>query len=307
MVNPDWNLPSFDVRKFQTTLAKAAEAVNLTLERMLEMHDDPEAGLVEAMRYAVLDGGKRIRPFLTLASADLFNVRPEQALRVAAAVEMVHCYSLVHDDLPAMDDDDLRRGQPTCHIQYGEATAILAGDALLTKAFEVLAGDDTHPDPHVRSDLVLALARAAGQDGMVGGQMLDLVAESHELNMPEITRLQRMKTGMLIAVSCEAGAILGKATEGAKHALHAYAHDLGLAFQIADDLLDVEGDEKTLGKKTGKDEKAGKATFVSLLGLERARAQAELLVVQACEHLDLFGEKADSLKNLAAFVIKRRT
>lgn len=291
---------------FQATLGTSAEAVNLTLERLLEMHDDPEAELIEAMRYAVLDGGKRIRPFLTMASANLFNVKPERALRVAAAVEMVHCYSLVHDDLPAMDDDELRRGQPTCHIKFGEATAILAGDALLTKAFEVLADEDTHPDSHVRADLVMALAKAAGPEGMVGGQMLDLVAESQTLNMPEITRLQRMKTGMLIAISCEAGAILGKASEGAKHALHAYAHDLGLAFQIADDLLDVEGDEKTVGKKTGKDEKAGKATFVSLLGLERARAQAEMLVVQACEHLDLFGEKADSLRNLAEFVIKRR-
>jgi farnesyl diphosphate synthase len=294
------------VNDFQTTLGASAEAVNLTLERLLVMHDDPEAELIEAMRYAVLDGGKRIRPFLTLTSAGLFNVKPERALRVAAAVEMIHCYSLVHDDLPAMDDDELRRGQPTCHIKFGEATAILAGDALLTKAFEVLADEDTHADAHVRVDLVMALARAAGPEGMVGGQMLDLVAESHSLNMPEITRLQRMKTGMLIAVACEAGAILGKASNGAKLALHAYAHDLGLAFQIADDLLDVEGDEKTLGKKTGKDEKAGKATFVSLLGLERARAQAEMLVAQACEHLDLFGEKADSLKNLAEFVIKRR-
>jgi len=306
--NPVWYRLTWikNLSDFQKTLSASAGAVNLTLERMLEMHDDPEAGLIEAMRYAALDGGKRIRPFLTLSSAALFNVEPARALRVAAAIEMVHCYSLVHDDLPAMDDDDLRRGQPTCHIRFGEATAILAGDALLTKAFEVLADDKTHPDPHVRSNLVLALAKAAGPEGMVGGQMLDLVAESQSLNMPEITRLQRMKTGMLIAVACEAGAILGKATDGATHALHAYAHDLGLAFQIADDLLDVEGDEKTVGKKTGKDEKAGKATFVSLLGLERARAQAEMLIVQACEHLDLFGEKADSLRNLAEFVIKRR-
>ncbi len=291
---------------FTNILGESAEAVNLVLERMLEMHDDPEAELIEAMRYSALDGGKRIRPFLTISSADLFNVKPERALRVAAAIEMVHCYSLIHDDLPAMDDDDVRRGQPTCHIKFGEATAILAGDALLTKAFQVLAEDETHPDAHVRSELVLALSKAAGPEGMVGGQMLDLIAEESDLNMPEITRLQRMKTGMLIAVSCELGAILGKATEGAKHALHAYAHDLGLAFQIADDLLDVEGDEKTVGKKTRKDQEAGKATFVSLLGVERAREQAQVLVDQACEHLDLFGEKADSLKSLAEFVIKRR-
>ncbi len=292
---------------FLNTLRKSAEAVNLTLERLLEMHDDPEAELIEAMRYAVLDGGKRIRPFLTVSSADLFNVETERSLRVAAAIEMVHCYSLVHDDLPAMDDDELRRGQPTCHVKYGEATAILAGDALLTRAFEVLADDKTHPDPHVRSDLVMALSKAAGPAGMVGGQMLDLIAEESDLNMPEITRLQRMKTGMLIAVSCEAGAVLGKATQGASHALHAYAHDLGLAFQIADDLLDVEGDEKTVGKMTGKDEEAGKATFVSLLGAERAREQAQMLVAQACEHLDLFGEKADSLKNMARFVVDRNS
>ncbi len=292
---------------FLNTLRKSAEAVNLTLERLLEMHDDPETELIEAMRYAVLDGGKRIRPFLTVSSADLFNVETERSLRVAAAIEMVHCYSLVHDDLPAMDDDELRRGQPTCHVKYGEATAILAGDALLTRAFEVLADDKTHPDPHVRSDLVMALSKAAGPAGMVGGQMLDLIAEESDLNMPEITRLQRMKTGMLIAVSCEAGAVLGKATQGASHALHAYAHDLGLAFQIADDLLDVEGDEKTVGKMTGKDEEAGKATFVSLLGAERAREQAQMLVAQACEHLDLFGEKADSLKNMARFVVDRNS
>jgi farnesyl diphosphate synthase len=272
---------------------------------MLKMRDDPEADLIKAMRYAVLEGGKRIRPFLTLATADLFNVERERALRVAAAIEMVHCYSLVHDDLPSMDDDELRRGQPTCHNKFGEATAILTGDALLTKAFEVLAGDDTHSDPHVRSDLVMALAKAAGPEGMVGGQMLDLIAESESLNTPEITRLQRMKTGMLIAVSCEAGAILGKASDSAKQALHAYAHDLGLAFQIADDLLDVEGDERTVGKKTGKDEEAGKATFVSLLGVDRARDQAEVLVTQACEHLDLFGEKADPLRSIAQFIIKR--
>ncbi len=292
---------------FLNSLRKSAEAVNLTLERLLEMHDDPEAELIEAMRYAVLDGGKRIRPFLTVSSADLFNVETERSLRVAAAIEMVHCYSLVHDDLPAMDDDELRRGQPTCHVKYGEATAILAGDALLTRAFEVLADDKTHPDPHVRSDLVMALSKAAGPAGMVGGQMLDLIAEESDLNMPEITRLQRMKTGMLIAVSCEAGAVLGKATQGASHALHAYAHDLGLAFQIADDLLDVEGDENTVGKRTGKDEEAGKATFVSLLGAERAREQAQMLVAQACEHLDLFGEKADSLKNMARFVVDRNS
>lgn len=293
------------MNNFAKVLAENAEAVNKTLGDLLVLHDDPEVRLLEAMRYSALDGGKRLRPFLVMASASLFNVDPSRSLRAAAAVEMVHCYSLVHDDLPAMDDDDLRRGQPTCHVRFDEATAILAGDALLTKAFEVLADEKTHPDATVRADLVLSLSKAAGSEGMVGGQMLDLYAEDHELKMPEITRLQRMKTGMLIAVSCDMGAILGKATKGARHALHHYAHDIGLAFQIVDDLLDVEGDEKTVGKKTGKDAAAGKATFVSLLGPDRARDQAELLVDQAGEHLDLFGKKADSLKDLANFVIQR--
>jgi farnesyl diphosphate synthase len=244
---------------------------------------------------------------MVTASARLFAVAESCALRAAAAVEMVHCYSLVHDDLPAMDDDDLRRGQPTCHVRFDEATAILAGDALLTRAFEVLADVPTHPDPHVRSQLVLALARAAGAEGMVGGQMLDLLAENASLDMPEITRLQRMKTGALIAFACEAGAILGKAAEPARHALRAYAHDLGLAFQIADDLLDVEGTAAEVGKKTGKDAAAGKATFVSLLGVERAKAQAQMLAEQACRHLEMFDEKADYLRELARFVVTRRT
>ena len=286
-------------------MADNAKAVNEVLDELLEAGDGPEARVVEAMRYTALGGGKRIRPFLVTASSDLFNVDPPSALRAAAAIEMVHCYSLIHDDLPAMDDDDLRRGKATCHIKFDEATAILAGDALLTKAFEVLADDKTHGNSTVRAELILVLAKAAGDAGMVGGQMLDLVAADHALNMPEITRLQRMKTGALIAVSCEAGAILGRASEKAHHALHAYAHDIGLAFQIADDLLDVEGDEKEVGKKTGKDAAAGKATFVSLLGRERAREQAGLLADQAAAHLDLFEEKGRLLRDLANFVVNR--
>ena len=290
----------------QKGMAESARAVSEMLDRLLKMGDGREARLMEAMRYSSLGGGKRIRPFMVTASARLFAVAESCALRVAAAVEMVHCYSLVHDDLPAMDDDDLRRGQPTCHIRFDEATAILAGDALLTRAFEVLADIPTHPDPQVRSQLVLALARAAGADGMVGGQMLDLLAEKASLDVPEITRLQRMKTGALIAFACEAGAILGKAAEPARHALRAYAHDLGLAFQIADDLLDVEGTAAEVGKKTGKDAAAGKATFVSLLGVERAKAQAQMLAEQACRHLEMFDEKADYLRELARFVVDRR-
>ena len=291
---------------FKETLEHNAVAVAKTLNALLPATDGPESRLVEAMRYATLDGGKRVRPFLVMSSARLFNVDDRHALRVAAAVEMVHCYSLVHDDLPAMDDDTLRRGKPTCHIKFDEATAILVGDALLTKAFEVLGDDDTHPDSGVRSDLVVELARAAGDEGMVGGQMLDLLAENDNLGVPEITRLQRLKTGMLIGFACESGAILGKATKGARQALHGYAHDLGLAFQIVDDLLDVEGSTEELGKRAGKDEEAGKATFVSLLGVERARAQADLLGEQAAQHLELFAEKAEPLRELARFVVNRR-
>jgi farnesyl diphosphate synthase len=290
----------------QKAMAENARAVSEMLDRLLKVGDGREARLMEAMRYSSLGGGKRIRPFMVTAGARLFAVAESCALRAAAAVEMVHCYSLVHDDLPAMDDDDLRRGQPTCHVRFDEATAILAGDALLTRAFEVLAEIPTHPDPQVRSQLVLALAKAAGADGMVGGQMLDLLAENERLDMPEITRLQRMKTGALIAFACEAGAILGKAAEPARHALRAYAHDLGLAFQIADDLLDVEGTAAEVGKKTGKDAAQGKATFVSLLGIERAKAQAQMLAEQAGRHLEMFDEKADYLRELARFVVLRR-
>jgi len=293
---------------FQKQLRENAKAVTDLLDKLLPIDDEkPESKLIEAMRYASLSSGKRIRPFLVVSSAEIFGVASQSSLRAAAAIEMVHCYSLVHDDLPAMDDDDLRRGQPTCHIKYDEATAILAGDALLTKAFEVIAEEATHADPQVRANLVLGLAKAIGEEGMVGGQMLDLLAEQRELDMPEITRLQRMKTGMLIGISCEAGAILGKSSEQNRHALHAYAHDLGLAFQIVDDLLDVEGTAEEVGKQTGKDVDAGKATFVSLLGQERARDQADMLAQQAIQHLDLFKEQADPLRELARFVVERRT
>ena len=292
---------------FKEALDETARLVTAALDRLLPLEDKPESRLMEAMRYATLSEGKRVRPFLVISSARLFNVSESCALRVAAAVEMVHCYSLVHDDLPAMDDDELRRGRPTCHVEFDEATAILVGDALLTKAFRVLSELDTHPDPAVRSELVTAMARAIGEEGMVGGQMLDLKAENANLGMAEVTRLQRMKTGMLIAFACESAAILGKAPEPARHALHAFVHDLGLAFQIVDDLLDVEGDEKELGKKTGKDAAAGKATFVSLMGRDRARAQAEMLSGQATQHLEMFAEKADPLRELARFIVRRRS
>ena len=291
---------------FEKSLAESARAVAAMLDRLLPPVEALEGRLIDAMRYATLGGGKRVRPFMVASSAQLFNVSETAALRVAAAIEMVHCYSLVHDDLPAMDDDNLRRGQPTCHVKFDEATAILAGDALLTMAFEVLADPDTHADPRVCCELVSTLARAAGMNGMVGGQMLDLMAEDDDLDMMAITRLQRLKTGALIEFSCEAGAVLGKAPEPARAALRAYAHDVGLAFQIVDDLLDVEGDEAEVGKKTGKDAEAGKATFVSLLGVERARSQAEMLTEQAVQHLDPFREAADPLRDLARFVFNRR-
>ncbi|HXO03113.1 MAG TPA: farnesyl diphosphate synthase, partial [Stellaceae bacterium] len=237
----------------------------------------------------------------------LFSVAQHSALQAAAAIELVHSYSLVHDDLPAMDDSDLRRGRPTCHKAFDDATAVLAGDGLLTMAFEALSHPDTHDSPAVRCELVAALAGAAGATGMVGGQMIDLIAETRTLDIGAITRLQRMKTGALIAFACEAGAILAKAPHELRVALRGYAHDLGLAFQIADDLLDVEGSAEETGKPVGADAAAGKATFVSILGIERARAQAELLINQAVAHLDLFGQRAELLRQVARFVIDRRT
>ena len=292
--------------RLQTALAAATAEVEATLQSLLPLPEGPELRLLEAMRYATLGGGKRMRPFIVLQSASLFAVSHSSALRAAAAVEMVHCYSLVHDDLPAMDDDDLRRGRPTVHKQFDEATAILAGDALLTRAFDLLAHPLTHGDATVRSDLVLALAEASGAWGMVGGQMLDLLAEKTQLDVGGITRLQRLKTGALIAFAAEAGAILGKAPIPARNALRAYAHDLGLAFQIADDLLDAQGTTEEVGKRTGKDAARGKATFVSLLGAERARAQARMLADQAAKHLDLFAEKAELLRDVARWVVDRR-
>lgn len=283
-----------------------AEDVVDTLARLLPAPNGLEGRVAEAMSYATLVGGKRLRPFLVVSSARLFGVDGEPALRVAAAIEMVHCYSLVHDDLPAMDDDDLRRGRPTCHIQFDEATAILAGDALLTYAFEVLAGAETHPDPTVRCELVSGLAVAAGPAGMVGGQMIDLAAADNDLDLAGISRLQNLKTGALIAFSCEAGAILGEATSGHRKALAAYGRDLGLAFQIADDLLDVESTEAELGKAVGKDADHGKATFIDLLGIDGARDYSRQLVDSAIGRLDSFGEGAILLEEAARFVIDRR-
>ena len=282
-----------------------AAAVGDKLRALLPSAEGPEARLVEAMAYSVLAGGKRLRPFLVIASSEMFGVARECALRVAAAVEMVHTYSLVHDDLPCMDDDALRRGKPAAHIAFDEATAVLAGDALLTLAFGVLAEVETHSDPEVRCEIIRALAAAGGCHGMVGGQIIDLQAKNQTLDAGAVTRLQQLKTGGLIAFSCESGAILGKAPRQLRHALHAYAHDLGLAFQIADDLLDNQGSAAKLGKAVGKDDRMGKATMVALLGPERARTQAEMLARQAAAHLDAFAEKAQTLRAVADFVVTR--
>jgi farnesyl diphosphate synthase len=290
-------------------MAAAAAEIDRALDALIPPPEGDEARLFEAMRYASMGGGKRLRGFLVLEGAAQFGVAREAALRVASAIEMLHAYSLVHDDLPCMDDDDLRRGKPTVHRAFDEATAVLAGDALQTQAFLVLSEPDTHPDPAVRAELCRALARAAGARGMCGGQMLDMLAEEagRPLEEAEIGRLQLLKTGKLIEFSAEAGAILGKAPIQLRHALSAYGRDLGAAFQIADDVLDATASAEETGKRTGKDADAGKATLVGLLGLERARLQAERLAAQAQDHLDAFGEAATHLRTLADYTITRRS
>lgn len=292
--------------RLPTAMAAAAQRVEAKLDQLLPLGQEAEARLDEAMRYSCLGGGKRLRAFLVMETAALFGVAERAADRVAAAVEMLHAYSLVHDDLPAMDDDDLRRGRPTLHKAFDEATAILAGDALQARAFEVLAEPDTHGDPAVRAELVRALAHAVGARGMAGGQMIDLLAPGRTLTEPEVARLQMLKTGRLIAFSCEAGAILGKASTHAREKLFGYGRELGLAFQIADDLLDLTGDAVTLGKKAQKDMAAGKATLVGVLGPERAAEQARMLADQACDHLDMFEERGSLLRDVAVFVVERR-
>ncbi len=288
-------------------LSETAEKIVRLLDELQPRVEGPVGRVIEAMRYGALGGGKRLRPFLTVASARLFDVNERHALRAGAAIEMVHCYSLIHDDLPAMDDSALRRGQPTAHRQFDEATAILAGDGLLTEAFGVLADEATHPDAAVRGRLVAGLSAAAGARGMVGGQMIDISAEREALDLQGITHLQALKTGALITFSCEAGAILGGAAESERRALVDFARDLGLAFQIVDDLLDAEGHSEELGKPTGQDQALGKATFVGLLGHEGARAKAKEIVDRAASSLDPFAERADLLRKTAHFVLVRRS
>jgi farnesyl diphosphate synthase len=266
---------------------------------------DSRDRLYEAMRHAAIGGGKRLRPLLTIGASRLFAIDRSRALRVGCAIEAIHVYSLIHDDLPCMDDADLRRGKETVHKAFGEAAAVLAGDSLHALAFEILGDPETHEDPWVRSDLVFELARAAGPSGMAGGQMMDLAAEGQQLDLPAITRLQQLKTGALIEYSVEAACIMSKLPVEARTPYRGYARNIGLAFQIADDLIDHSGDEAAAGKPTGRDADAGKATFVSLLGEERARQQAGFLVNQAIEHLSGHGSEADLLRAIARFAIER--
>ncbi len=292
-----------------TLVAQRAAGISAAIDRafdaLLAVPDDPRRRLYDAMRHAAVGGGKRLRPLLVQATSDLFNISRESALRVGLAVECIHVYSLVHDDLPAMDDDDMRRGKPTVHRVYDEATAILVGDCLQSFAFTILADELTHPDPFVRVELVRALAVAAGADGMAGGQMMDLEAEGTRFDLATVTRLQNLKTGALIGFSVDAAAIMARIPVEGRTGLHGYARDIGLAFQIADDLLDVEGDAAVAGKTLGKDAPAGKETFVSLLGVERAREQARMLVDQAKAHLRGFGAEADLLRAIADYIVER--
>jgi farnesyl diphosphate synthase len=285
--------------------SRVAGDVDAFFDDLLQSTADGRDRLYEAMRHATIGGGKRLRPLLTTAAAQLFAVDRERAVRVGCAIEAIHVYSLVHDDLPCMDNDDMRRGKPTVHRAFGEAEAVLAGDSLHALAFEILADPATHEDPWVRSDLVLELARAAGPAGMAGGQMMDLSAEGQALDLAGVTRLQQLKTGALIEYCVDAACIMGKLPSEARTPYRGYARNVGLAFQIADDLIDHSGDEATAGKRIGKDAEAGKATFVSLLGAERAGQQAALLVEQAIEHLADHGGEADLLRAIARFAIER--
>jgi farnesyl diphosphate synthase len=286
-------------------MEQTATDIDRQFDLLLAVPNDPRRRLYEAMRHAAIGGGKRLRPLLVIASCGLFNVDAKAALRVATAIECIHVYSLIHDDLPCMDDDDLRRGKPTVHKAYDEATAVLAGDSLHALAFDLLADEATHSDPFVRSELVLELAKASGPDGMAGGQMMDLAAEGQTLDLQTVTRLQQLKTGALIGFCLEAGAIMGRLPPEGRVTLRGYARDVGLAFQIADDILDVEGDEATAGKALHKDHAAGKATFLSLLGLDRAKMQAQALVDQAIAHLSNYGAEADLLRAIAHYTVER--
>ena len=286
-------------------LARIASDVDIVFDQLLPVPEDPRTRLVDAMRYAAIGGGKRLRPLLLTATAEMYGVDRDAALRAGVAIEAIHVYSLIHDDLPCMDDDELRHGKPTVHRAFDEATAVLAGDALHAFAFELLADPATSGDPFTRIELVSTLGGASGFQGMAGGQMMDIVAEGTTFDLQTITRLQQLKTGALLGASVEMGAILGKVPPEGRTHLRGYARDIGLAFQIVDDLIDHEGDEAAAGKALRKDAEAGKQTFVSLLGPERARAQAEMLVDQAVAHLASHGTEADLLRALARYIVER--
>lgn len=286
-------------------LSLIADEVDSALDSLMPVPDDKHARLVEAMRYAAIGGGKRLRPLLLVAVAEMYGVDRSAAMRAACAVEAIHVYSLIHDDLPCMDDDDMRHGRPTVHKVFDEATAVLAGDSLHAMAFAILSDVQTSGDPFVRSELVLTLATASGANGMAGGQMIDMVAEGETFDLHTITRLQQLKTGALLGASVEMGAILGRVPPEGRAHLRAYARDIGLAFQIVDDLLDHEGDEEKAGKALRKDAGQGKQTFVSLLGPGRAREQAKILVEQAAGHLVSHGEEAALLRALARYIVER--
>jgi len=291
--------------KLKAAMEECKDKINTTIENLIPETDMTESPLFEAMRYSVLNGGKRLRAFMVIEGAKIFGVNPSRARRVAAAVECMHSYSLVHDDLPIMDNADMRRGKPALHKAFDEQTALLAGDALQALAFEIVSSDETHEDPRVRAELALQLASAVGMNGMCCGQMLDLIGETEKFDVGTISRLQRLKTGKLISFACEAGAILGKTNPAHRQALRNYAHNLGLAFQVTDDILDFEGDEEEMGKPKGQDAK--KATFVTTMGSDQARQRAEMLVGQAKMHLHVFDEhRVSLLKELADYVLERR-
>lgn len=289
----------------QDSLAQIAVDIDQQFDVLLQLPGDARNRLYAAMRHAAIGGGKRLRPLLVTATAALFHVDRAVALRVGTAVEAIHVYSLVHDDLPCMDDDDMRRGKPTVHRAFDDATAVLAGDSLHALAFEILASSETHTDPFIRGELVSTLALASGPEGMAGGQMMDIEAEKSAFDLQTVMRLQALKTGALIAASVEMGAILGHIPPEGRTHLRGYARDIGLAFQIADDIMDVEGDPELAGKALQKDAAAGKGTFVSLMGLERAKQQADMLVQQANEHLSTYGSEADLLRAIANYITER--